>query len=224
MVPDQSFLRPVFPTLLDDTRYCRANKRRLVVQVDRYRYLPGMNNLAVGYQITGQLNQAVPLLEQTLERRKTKLGPDHPDTLISMGNLAEGYLATGQLDKALPLFEQTLELRKTKLGPDHPHTLTSMNNLAGGYVATGQLDEALPLYEQTLELSKTKLGPDHRYTLINMYNLLSAYATAGQADTGPTGRSPKVPGSPCRLPSGFVNNLKDDRFNRLYCIRREFAL
>jgi len=33
-------------------------------------------------------------LEQTLEKMKAKLGPDHPATLQSMNNLAEAYRAT----------------------------------------------------------------------------------------------------------------------------------
>ena len=93
-----------------------------------------MNNLANGYRDAGKLDKALPLFEETLALQKTKLGPDHPDTLTSMGNLALGYQVAGKLDKALPLFEETLALMKTKLGPDHPDTLTSMGNLAG---ATG---------------------------------------------------------------------------------------
>ena len=30
----------------------------------------------------------MPLFEQTLKLRKAKLGPEHPDTLLSMNNLA----------------------------------------------------------------------------------------------------------------------------------------
>ena len=82
-----------------------------------------MNNLASGYRAAGQLDRALPLLEETLALRKAKLGPDHPDTLTSMNNLADGYRAAGQLDRALPLYEETLALRKAKLGPDHPDTL-----------------------------------------------------------------------------------------------------
>ena len=96
-----------------------------------------MNNLATAYLDAGKLDKALPLLEETLALRKSKLGPDHPDTLISMNNLATGYRAAGKLDKALPLFEETLALRKSRLGPDHPDTLFSMDNLAEGYGPPG---------------------------------------------------------------------------------------
>ncbi len=144
--------------------------------------LASMNNLAEGYHAAGQLDKALPLLEETLKLMKAKLGADHPDTLTSMNNLALGYRDAGQLDKALPLYEETLKLMKAKLGADHPDTLTSMNNLAAGYHAAGQLDKALPLLEETLKLRKAKLGADHPDTLTSMNNLALGYDAAGQLD------------------------------------------
>ena len=47
-----------------------------------------MNNLAEAYQAAGRLSEPLPLYEETLKLCKAKLGPDHPDTLISMNNLA----------------------------------------------------------------------------------------------------------------------------------------
>jgi tetratricopeptide (TPR) repeat protein len=113
----------------------------------------------------------MPLYEETLEKRKAKLGPDHPHTLISMNNLASAYQDSGQLAKAMPLYEETLEKRKAKLGPDHPHTLISMNNLSMAYRASGQLAKAVPLLEVTLEKTKARLGAEHPETLGTMASL-----------------------------------------------------
>ena len=79
-----------------------------------------MNNLAGAYRDAGRLDKALPLIEETLKLTKAKLGPDHPDTLISMNNLAQGYQDAGQLDKALPLLEETLELRRPSSAPTTP--------------------------------------------------------------------------------------------------------
>jgi tetratricopeptide (TPR) repeat protein len=141
-----------------------------------------MHNLAVAYRAAGRLDEALPLHEQTLELKKAKLGPDHPDTLISMNGLAETYRAAGQLDRAVRLHKETLERRRVKLGPDNPDTLISMNNLALAYGAAGRLDEALPLLKQTLELTKARLGPDHPDTLSSMGNLASAYQATRELD------------------------------------------
>jgi tetratricopeptide (TPR) repeat protein len=110
----------------------------------------------VAYQTAGRLAEALPLYEQTLELRKAKLGPEHPDTLTSMSNLAVAYQTAGRLAEALPLYEQTLELRKAKLGPEHPETLRSMNNFAGAFESAGRLDEAEALFREGLERSRQK--------------------------------------------------------------------
>ncbi len=44
--------------------------------------------------------------------QKAKLGPDHPDTLMSMSNLAVSYARAGQNDRALKLAEETLALHQ----------------------------------------------------------------------------------------------------------------
>ena len=50
-----------------------------------------MNNLADGYADLGRHAGALKLFEETLALQKAKLGPDHPDTLVSMNNLAGSY-------------------------------------------------------------------------------------------------------------------------------------
>jgi tetratricopeptide (TPR) repeat protein len=139
-----------------------------------------MNNLAESYRAAGKLDKALPLIEEVYKVSKTKLGPDHADTLASRNNLAIAYHDAGQLDKALPLYEETHMLTKARLGPDHPNTLGSMHSLAVGYHEAGQLDKALPIYEETMRLRKAKFGRDHPSTLQTMLSLAIAYDDAGQ--------------------------------------------
>jgi tetratricopeptide (TPR) repeat protein len=119
-----------------------------------------MNNLALGYQDSGQLAKAVALYEEALEKRKAKLGPDHPDTLTSMSNLAMAYKASGQLARAVPLFEATLEKMKAQLGPDHPTTLTSMGNLGKAYVDAGQGEKAAATLVAFVDESRKRTPKD----------------------------------------------------------------
>jgi tetratricopeptide (TPR) repeat protein len=139
-----------------------------------------MNNLAFAYKSYDQLASALPMLEAVLAKRKSVLGADHPDTLLSSHNLAGALQQSGQGAKAAALLEESLEKSKAKLGADHPITLHLMNNLATAYLATGQLAKALPLFQETLAKRKTNLGPDHPDTLTSMGFLGSAYKAAGQ--------------------------------------------
>jgi tetratricopeptide (TPR) repeat protein len=109
----------------------------------------------------GFTSDAIRLEEPLLRLRKSKLGPDHPDTIQSMHNLAVFYAEAGRRKEALKLSEEVLQLSKSKLGPDHPDTIQSMHNLSVFYAEAGRRKEALKLSEEVVQLRKSKLGPDH---------------------------------------------------------------
>ncbi len=141
----------------------------------------------------GETPDAIVVLKKSLETRKPRLGPDHPDTLQSLSGLAEAYGLAGKLDLAIPLYKEALKLKKAKLGPDHPETLQCMNNLALAYTYARKLDLAIPLHEETLKLRKAKLGPDHLNSLESMNNL--GWPTHTQGSWTWPSRSTKRPSS-----------------------------
>ena len=65
-----------------------------------------------------------------METRKSKLGADYPDTLISMNNLAFTFKNRGEVEKATRLIEECVEKRKQVLGPNHPDTRDSEEALS----------------------------------------------------------------------------------------------
>ena len=130
-----------------------------------------MNQLAWAYQDAGKLDLALPLFEETLERTKAKLGPDHPDTLHQHEQSRLGVPGRPASSTWPCRSTKRHSARKAKLGPDHNDTLQSMNNLALGYRAAGKRDLALPLFEETLEADEGEARPDHADTLTTMNNL-----------------------------------------------------
>ncbi len=144
--------------------------------------LASMNNLAASYYAAGRIEEAIKLMEETLQLRKAKQGLDHPDTLLSMNNLASTYLAANRTQEAVKLLEETLQLKKAKFGPDHPNTLLSMMSLANSYLEAGRTQEAVKLNEETLQLRIKKLGSDHPDTLASMNNLANSYVVADRTE------------------------------------------
>jgi len=133
------------------------------------------NTLGMSLLGLGEASLAVEVFQKALATRKAKLGPDHPDTLISMNELAWACQDSGQLAKAVTLYEETLEKSRAKLGPDHPDSVIVIHNLATAYQDRGQPAKAVTLLEETLQKQKAKLAPDHPFTLITMNNLARAY-------------------------------------------------
>ncbi|KAK5260992.1 hypothetical protein LTR40_003095, partial [Exophiala xenobiotica] len=130
----------------------------------------------------GRTKDALPLTEEVVALRKSKLGADHPETLRSMHSLAIAYSEAGRRAEALQLMEEVVELQKSKLGPDHPDTVESMHSLAIRYSEAGRREEALQLTEEVVGLRKSKLGEDHPETLRSMHNLAIRYSEAGRRE------------------------------------------
>ena len=117
--------------------------------------------------------------EWNLELREARLGPRHPETLLSRRGLSLAYRRAGRLDEAIAMDRRTLELREAKLGPDHRDTIESRVNLVRDYRDAGRLDEAIAVDRRTLELREAALGPDHRDTIQSRSNLILLYQRAG---------------------------------------------
>jgi hypothetical protein len=56
-----------------------------------------MYELDWNYTSSMEYDRAMPLFEERLVGQKAKLGPDHPETLVSMNNLASAYQAFSSL-------------------------------------------------------------------------------------------------------------------------------
>jgi eukaryotic-like serine/threonine-protein kinase len=136
--------------------------------------------LGLSLMSLGHPQSAMRLFAKSGETRRSPLGADHPDTLMTMNYLANSYGDVGRYSDALKLREETLARRKARLGPDHPDTLTSMSNLANSYDDVGRYADALKLREERLPLQKARLGPDHPDTIASMFNLANSYLMLGR--------------------------------------------
>ncbi len=85
-----------------------------------------MANLASTYRNQGRWEEAEKLEVQVMETRKTKLGADHPDTLMSMANLALTWKSQGRHTDALVLMKDCALAQQRVIGPEHPDTLSSL--------------------------------------------------------------------------------------------------
>ena len=104
--------------------------------------------------------EAIKLHEETLKLRESKLGPDHPDTLISRRNLANG------LPRRRPARPGDLAPRagppglraKARPGPSrYPHVPS--NSWPTLTTAAGQYAKAEPLLRDALERARKQFGP-----------------------------------------------------------------
>src|SRR5262249_20608110 len=72
----------------------------------------------------GRHADALKLCEETLSLRRAKLGPDHPDTLLSMGGVAESLVKLDRGPEAVPVIDDCVQRATGKVV--HPHLLPGL--------------------------------------------------------------------------------------------------
>jgi hypothetical protein len=103
--------------------------------------------------------------EDTLQRSRRVLGPDHWFTLGAATGLALGLAQLGEAEPARALGEDTLRRGRRVFGPDHATTLLAAAALTSALVQLGEAVQARALGEDTLRRSRRVLGPGHPITL-----------------------------------------------------------
>ncbi|MBI4750639.1 MAG: tetratricopeptide repeat protein [Acidobacteria bacterium] len=130
-------------------------------------------------RLAGKYDQALPLIQQALEKSQKVFGPEYSLVASNLDNLAGLYQAKGDYAQAEPLFQRSLAIREKALGPDHPAVANSLNNLAGLYQAKGDYARVEPLYRQALAIQEKILGPDHLIIAYSLNNLAAIYGIKG---------------------------------------------
>ncbi|KAI9824247.1 MAG: hypothetical protein M1832_002054 [Thelocarpon impressellum] len=105
--------------------------------------------------VLGRWKKAEELDVQDLEKCKSVLGLEHPETLNCIGNLASIYKKQGRWKEAEEPELQIMEIRKQVLGLGHHDTLNSIANLALTYKSQGRWKEAEELLVQVMETVTT---------------------------------------------------------------------
>lgn len=119
-----------------------------------------MSNLTLAYHRAGKLDLAVSLAEQTLEKRKRILGPEHADTVLMMFLAADAYRDARRLGEAEPLFVEALPGLRRTLGLAHATTQKCFAGLIDCYDKLHQPDKAEPLWRELAVFWKEKAGID----------------------------------------------------------------
>jgi eukaryotic-like serine/threonine-protein kinase len=134
-------------TLLDrGVREAATLAAEPAVQAELLETLGGM------YRKLGRLERADSLLGEVLERRRARLGPDHPEVAASLVSL--GLLRSDQAryEEAESMIREALEIERRRLPPLHPRLTETTAALGHVLVGQGEYARAVPLLEETVAL------------------------------------------------------------------------
>ncbi|KAF4772744.1 putative phosphorylase superfamily protein [Colletotrichum scovillei] len=155
-------------------------KRRHLTKIIRLDFVAILTRNASAYRGDGRVKDAIDLLENVVEVRKTTLDEGHPRRLATEGELAEVYRVDGRVNEAIELLEHVVKVRKTTLDEGHPDRLASQGALADAYLADGRVKDAIELLEYVVEMHRKTLDEGHYHRLTSQHSLAMAYQADGR--------------------------------------------
>jgi CHAT domain-containing protein/Tfp pilus assembly protein PilF len=120
-----------------------------------------LDRLGFLYYESGNLKDGEPLMRQSLELRKTKVGPDTADYAESANDLAIVCRDTGRFPEAFALAQEAVAIRSRVLGKTDPLLAETLDTLGTVYSYQGQYEQAAARYEEALAIHESHLDPAH---------------------------------------------------------------
>ncbi len=111
-----------------------------------------LNAIGTVYRKLGLFDQALPLLEEALGKRRDLLGAEHLDVATSLVELGTLHLLRGEYDRTEPLYREALLIRQRLLPADHPELGTSFARVGDVYTSLGDYDKSESFFLQALEI------------------------------------------------------------------------
>jgi tetratricopeptide (TPR) repeat protein len=127
-----------------------------------------MDTMGTVYTSLGLYNEAIPLLESSLETRRNVLGADNPEVAASMDHLGEVLGYRGDFEAAHSLYKESLETKISAGQAESLEAAVSLSGMAEMLMEQGKYDLAEPLYVQALELRQKFLGDTHAEVAENL--------------------------------------------------------
>ncbi|AQK55403.1 Tetratricopeptide repeat (TPR)-like superfamily protein [Zea mays] len=130
--------------------------------------------------LTGKVSEAVPYLEDAVERMKDSFGPKHYGVGYVYNNLGAAYMEMDRPQSAAQMFALAKEVMDVSLGPHHSDTIEACQSLANAYNAMGSYPLAMEFQKRVID-SWRNHGADARDELkeaMRLYNQIKAKALA----------------------------------------------
>jgi tetratricopeptide (TPR) repeat protein len=141
-----------------------------------------MNNLSWTYAEQGRLEEAVAMVKEVYETRKTHDGMDSPTTINSLNNLGMSYKHLGDYEQALVCHDSALEHSIRTLGASSPQSIWLAICRADALTEVGRFEAAIRGLEAILKLAEESLGDGHLKTNQARLELADAYGEKDEWD------------------------------------------
>lgn len=137
--------------------------------------LEGLHTQFEKLRQAGKLDDALPLVTQTLEKSEAAFGPEHRLVAISLNHFGLYAQAKNDFSQAESFFLRALAIYEKILGPESLAVTDPLDNLGNLYRRKAEYAKAEPLYLRSLAIKEKQLGPDHQSVAQTLHNLANFY-------------------------------------------------
>ena len=141
------------------------------------------NMLAVAFWRAGEVDQAMALLDQVLDRLRSSRAPEDPTRVDMLSTLAKILFEQRHLERASIIQREVLEWRVRHSGVNDPASLEAKGDLAVILFELGQYGEAAALEEETFDTARIHLGKTNPISCVLAWNRALRQERGGDPDS-----------------------------------------
>jgi serine/threonine-protein kinase len=139
-----------------------------------------LNTIGRVYIKLGLYDEAIPVLEKSLELRKQAYGDKNLEVASTMKTLASALQNAGQYDTAKKLITKALAIQRSVLGNRHAEVAGSLTILGDTLYEIGKYDEAEAAYREALKINSKVLGEETLDVAISLGNVADVLLIQGK--------------------------------------------
>jgi len=148
--------------------------------------LSAANRLAIAFWRSGEIDQAIGLLDQAMDRaldRPSSRGLEHPIQIDLLSTMVKIMFEQHYFEQAGAIQREVLELHVRHSGADHPRSIEAKVDLAAILFELGQDKEAARHEEEAFESARKNLGKTHPVTGVLAWNRVVSYERRGDLES-----------------------------------------
>jgi len=120
-----------------------------------------MDTMGTVYTSLGLYKQALPLIRESLAKRRALYGPQHLEVAESLTNLGATLARTSDYADAERELRQALDIRRRLSGNQSEEVAATLSELAEVMAYKGEYDKGAPMIEEALSIRRRLYGEDH---------------------------------------------------------------
>ena len=132
------------------------------------------NDMAAVYLMTGKINEATNLSNQSLDIRKKIFGENHSSMAIAYNTLGVCMELSKEYEKSIECHQKSMDIRKMVYGDMSAQTVIAYHNIAAALYRQGKYEQALENLEKAKPIAESLTGFTGMNMMATVYDAIAS--------------------------------------------------